>query len=175
MVGATEGERLVPHLPIPIQWAQRPLTFFPFHCPTLYIIIYLQLITPTVQNTTGSYTYSDSGCYNCNSLYGVQLTLRFMQLSEFVGLQGAVNKLIFLLLYDSRLLRKWLQIFWHRVRVSLSKGQRVEDYSAVEDITETFLWKVREHITKRRGCLNTQQVVSKIKWAKNVACITDRN
>ena len=38
MVGATEGERLVPHLPTPLQWAQPPLTFFPFHCPNLYIL-----------------------------------------------------------------------------------------------------------------------------------------
>jgi hypothetical protein len=38
MVKATEGERLVPHLPTPLQWAQPPLTFFPFHCPTLYIL-----------------------------------------------------------------------------------------------------------------------------------------
>jgi hypothetical protein len=42
MVGATEGERLVPHLPTPLQWAQPPLTFFQFHCPTLYFKTYGQ-------------------------------------------------------------------------------------------------------------------------------------
>ena len=129
MVGATEGERLFPHLPIPIQWAQRPLTFFPFHCPTLYIIIYLQLITPTVQNTTGSYTYSGTGCYNCNTLYGVQLALRFMQLRELAGFHSGINNLIFLLLHEATLLGKWLQTFRQTVRVSLSKGQMFVDYS----------------------------------------------
>ena len=36
MVGATEVERLVPHLPTLLQWAQPPLTFFPVSLPKLY-------------------------------------------------------------------------------------------------------------------------------------------
>jgi len=53
-----------------------------------------------------------------------------MQLREFVGFHSGINNVSFLLLHETTLLGKWLQTFRQTVRVSLSKGQGQEDYSA---------------------------------------------
>ena len=53
-----------------------------------------------------------------------------MQLREFLGVHSDINNLTFLLLYEATLLGKWLQTFRQTLRVSLSKEQRFEDYSA---------------------------------------------
>jgi hypothetical protein len=71
MVGATEGERLVPHLPTPLQWAQPSLTFFRFHCPTLYKevsnqILYLKSSQPNIfKRNTGTWQIQNNTATHC--------------------------------------------------------------------------------------------------------------
>jgi len=54
------------------------------------------------------------------------------------------------------------------------KGQTSKKILPIEDIITTFYRKVRETISQWLGVLNTRLVVSRTRWAKTVARMTDR-
>ena len=67
-----------------------------------------------------------------------------MQLRQFLCFHSGTNNITFLLLYEARLLGKWLQTFRQTVRVSFSKEQTSKTIPPTVDIRNIFQREVQK-------------------------------